>query len=72
MSTNALAQVMSESPDAGNTLATALPVTTGTTQVNGTVGPDAFDSLTGRVAMCLPPFLVPVCVYYEAPSHSVR
>lgn len=40
---------MSESPDAGNTLATALPVTTGTTQVNGTVGPDAFDSLTGRV-----------------------
>lgn len=49
LSANALAQVMTESSDAGNTLATALPVISGTTQINGTVGPDAFDSLTGRI-----------------------
>jgi len=49
LSANALAQVMTESSDAGNTLATALPVFSGTTQINGTVGPDAFDSLAGRI-----------------------
>ena len=51
MSTNALAQVMSESGDAGNTLATAQSIVSGTTQVNGTIGADAFDSLTGRVEL---------------------
>lgn len=49
MSANALAQVMVESPDAGNTLATALPIIPGTTQINGTVGAPAFDSLSGRL-----------------------
>lgn len=48
MSASALAQVMAESPDAGNTLATASLVIPGTTQINGTVGSDAFDALTGR------------------------
>lgn len=48
MSANALAQVMTESPDAGNTPATASMVIPGTTQINGTVGPDAIDALTGR------------------------
>lgn len=48
MSALAQAQVMVESPDAGNTRATALPVIAGTTQINGTVGPQAFDALTGR------------------------
>jgi hypothetical protein len=49
MSTSALAQVTSESGDAGNSLATAQSVNPGTTQINGTIGADAFDPLAGRV-----------------------
>ena len=48
LSTNALAQVHTESGDAGNTLATAQAVTDGSLQVSGTIGPEAFDSQTGR------------------------
>jgi len=51
MAVNTWAQVMTESTDAGNTLATALPVPAGTIQINGTIGPDAFNSVAGRVEL---------------------